>query len=78
MRMFLGTRDSQGQKLSDLLVERSFAELSGEEKASILAYLCNELLCCPNIVKEIDRNLEEVGRLKGDRWMRDGKVIIDF
>ncbi|KAL6725591.1 hypothetical protein Aduo_007632 [Ancylostoma duodenale] len=74
MRMFLGTRDSQGQKLSDLLVERSFAELSGEEKASILAYLCNELLCCPNIVKEIDRNLEEVGRLKGDRWMRDGKA----
>ncbi|EPB80343.1 Methyl-CpG binding domain protein [Ancylostoma ceylanicum] len=74
MRMFLATRDSQGQKLSDLLVEHSFAELSGEEKASILAYLCNELLCCPNIVKEIDRNLEEVGRLKGDRWMRDGKA----
>uniref|UniRef100_A0A158QRX2 Bromo domain-containing protein n=1 Tax=Haemonchus placei TaxID=6290 RepID=A0A158QRX2_HAEPC len=61
-------------QLSHLLVDRSFAELSGEEKASILAFLCNELLCCPNIVKEIDRNLEEVGRLKGDRWMRDGKA----
>ncbi|VDL77380.1 unnamed protein product, partial [Nippostrongylus brasiliensis] len=73
MRIFLSTRDSQGKKLSALLTEKSFAELSGEEKASILAFLCNELLCCPNIVKEIDRNLEEVGRLKGDRWMRDGK-----
>ncbi|VDO73134.1 unnamed protein product [Heligmosomoides polygyrus] len=74
MRIFLSTRDSQGEKLSKLLVDRSFAELSGEEKASILAFICNELLCCPNIVKDIDRNLEEVGRLKGDRWMRDGKA----
>ncbi|KJH47457.1 Bromodomain protein [Dictyocaulus viviparus] len=74
MRMFLASRDSHGEKLSHLLVTRSFSELSGEEKAAILAFLCNELLCCPNIVKEIDRNLEEVGRLKGDRWMRDGKA----
>ncbi|KAK5970142.1 Methyl-CpG binding domain protein [Trichostrongylus colubriformis] len=74
MRIFLSTRDSHGKKLSHLLVGRTFAELAGEEKASILAFLCNELLCCPNIVKEIDRNLEEVGRLKGDRWMRDGKA----
>ncbi|KAK6048130.1 hypothetical protein COOONC_14365 [Cooperia oncophora] len=77
MRLFLSTRDSHAKKLSHLLVDRSFAELSGEEKASILAFLCNELLCCPNIVKEIDRNLEEVGRLKGDRWMRDGKVGLE-
>ncbi|ETN77822.1 Methyl-CpG binding domain protein, partial [Necator americanus] len=74
LRFFLATRDSQGQKLSELLNGRTFAELPGEEKASILAFLCNELLCCPNIVKEIERNLEEVGRLKGDRWMRDGKA----
>ncbi|KAJ1350736.1 hypothetical protein KIN20_006607 [Parelaphostrongylus tenuis] len=74
MRMFLSSRDSHAEKLSHLLITRNFNELAGEEKAAIMAFLCNELLCCPNIVKEIDRNLEEVGRLKGDRWMRDGKA----
>uniref|UniRef100_A0A158P7H3 Bromo domain-containing protein n=1 Tax=Angiostrongylus cantonensis TaxID=6313 RepID=A0A158P7H3_ANGCA len=70
--LYLVKRGSRS--LSHLLIAHNFNELAGEEKAAIMAFLCNELLCCPNIVKEIDRNLEEVGRLKGDRWMRDGKA----
>ncbi|CAD6185660.1 unnamed protein product [Caenorhabditis auriculariae] len=74
MRIFLASRDSQGKTLSLLLDESSFESLGGTEKASILAYLCNELLCCQNIVKEIDGNLEEISRLKGEKWMREGKA----
>ncbi|PAV84795.1 hypothetical protein WR25_05319 [Diploscapter pachys] len=76
MRMFLHSRDEQGKKLSVLLDTSSFECLSGENKAEILAYICNELLCCRNIVKEIDSNLEEVSKLKGERWMREGKARV--
>ena len=74
MRQFLSSRCSQGKKLAQLLENHSYEELTGEEKVSILAFFCNELLCCRNIVREIDNNLEEIGKLKGERWLKDGKA----
>ncbi|CAI4224706.1 unnamed protein product [Auanema sp. JU1783] len=74
LMQFLSSRDEQGQKLAKLVENEEFETLVGEDKASILAFLCNELLCCRNIVREIDSNLDEIGKLKGDRWLRDGKA----
>ena len=74
MIMFLSSRCPQGKSLANLMENRTFEQLNGEEKASILAYFCNELVCCRNIVREIDNNLEEIGKLKGERWLRDGKA----
>ncbi|CAJ0942984.1 unnamed protein product, partial [Mesorhabditis belari] len=74
MRMWLQTRDKQGKELSLLLETAAYEELSGEKKADILAYICNELLYCRNIIREIDSNLEEIAKLRGERWMREGKV----
>ncbi|VDM39978.1 unnamed protein product [Toxocara canis] len=73
MRMFLQSRDDQGKQLGARLEHCSFENLDPESKASILAFLCNELLYCRNIVREIESNMEEMTRLKGEKWLREGK-----
>lgn len=60
-------------QLGAKLVDQSFECLDPESKAAILAFLCNELLYCRNIVREIESNMEEMTRLKGEKWLRDGK-----
>lgn len=60
-------------QLGALLENCSFENLDPESKASILAFLCNELLYCRNIVREIEGNMEEMTRLKGEKWLREGK-----
>ncbi|CAJ0569838.1 unnamed protein product, partial [Mesorhabditis spiculigera] len=74
MRMWLQTRKKQGIKLSEYLADAHFESISGEKKAEILGFICNELLFCRNIIREIDSNLEEISKLRGERWMREGKV----
>uniref|UniRef100_A0A915AP95 Bromodomain adjacent to zinc finger domain protein 2B n=2 Tax=Parascaris univalens TaxID=6257 RepID=A0A915AP95_PARUN len=73
MKMFLQSRDEHGKQLGALLENCSFENLDPESKASILAFLCNELLYCRNIVREIESNMEEMTRLKGEKWLREGK-----
>lgn len=51
----------------------SFECLDPESKATILAFLCNELLYCRNVVRDIESNMEEMTRLKGEKWLREGK-----
>ncbi|CAB3401854.1 unnamed protein product [Caenorhabditis bovis] len=74
LRLFLAGKDKKGQKLSELLDATIYEKLRGEEKAAILAYLCDELLASPNVIREIDRNLDEMGRLRGEKWLREGKA----
>uniref|UniRef100_A0A158R472 Bromodomain adjacent to zinc finger domain protein 2B n=1 Tax=Syphacia muris TaxID=451379 RepID=A0A158R472_9BILA len=73
MKMFLLTRDHPGDKLGKKLETTSFECLDPESKAAILAFLCNELLYCRNVIREIEGNMEEMTRLKGEKWLREGK-----
>lgn len=73
MKMFLLSRDEQGKQLGSQLESRCFECLDPESKAAILAFLCNELLYCRNIVREIEGNMEEMTRIKGEKWLREGK-----
>ncbi|PIC39881.1 hypothetical protein B9Z55_011429 [Caenorhabditis nigoni] len=74
LRLFLLDKGKRGADLSTPLLSSNFLSLTGEQKAAILAFLCDELVCSRNVVTEIDRNLEEVSRLKGEKWMREGKA----
>lgn len=74
LRLFLIDKGHRGQEISTPLETFNFLALTGEQKASILAFLCDELVCSRNVVTEIDRNLEEISRLKGEKWMREGKA----
>uniref|UniRef100_A0A1I7TWX6 Bromodomain adjacent to zinc finger domain protein 2B n=1 Tax=Caenorhabditis tropicalis TaxID=1561998 RepID=A0A1I7TWX6_9PELO len=74
MRLFLLDKGTRGAELSAPLIDHNFLELEAEQKASILAFLCDELVCSRNVVTEIDKNLDEISRLKGEKWMREGKA----
>nr|CDP99236.1 Bm7549 [Brugia malayi] len=73
LKMFLLSRDEEGKKLGAKLEYCSFECLDPESKAAILAFLCNELLYCRNVVRDIEANMEEMTRLKGEKWLREGK-----
>ncbi|EJD75925.1 bromodomain containing protein [Loa loa] len=73
LKMFLLSRDEEGKKLGTKLEYCSFECLDPESKAAILAFLCNELLYCRNVVRDIESNMEEMTRLKGEKWLREGK-----
>uniref|UniRef100_A0A0N5D0Y7 Bromodomain adjacent to zinc finger domain protein 2B n=1 Tax=Thelazia callipaeda TaxID=103827 RepID=A0A0N5D0Y7_THECL len=73
LKMFLLSRDEEGKRLGAKLEGSSFECLDPESKASILAFLCNELLYCRNVVRDIESNMEEMTRLKGEKWLREGK-----
>ncbi|CCD65251.2 Bromodomain adjacent to zinc finger domain protein 2 [Caenorhabditis elegans] len=74
MRLFLIDKGKRGEELSQPLLTCNFLSISPEQKASILAFLCDELVCSRNVVTEIDKNLDEISRLKGEKWMREGKA----
>ncbi|VDK83196.1 unnamed protein product, partial [Litomosoides sigmodontis] len=73
LKMFLLSRDEEGKKLGAKLECCSFECLDPDSKALILAFLCNELLYCRNVVRDIESNMEEMTRLKGEKWLREGK-----
>ncbi|MCP9259133.1 hypothetical protein DINM_002101 [Dirofilaria immitis] len=56
----------QELRLGTKLEYCSFECLDPESKAAILAFLCNELLYCRNVVRDIESNMEEMTRLKGE------------
>lgn len=61
-------------RMSEWLHERPFLALSPTHKASILAFLCNELLQNKAVIRQIDNSIETVGQLRKDRWILDTKI----
>lgn len=51
-----------------------YEALPPSRKASILAYMCNELLYCRNVVREIEGNIDVIAKFKSDRWALEGKI----
>lgn len=61
-------------RMSEWLHERPFLALNPTHKASILAFLCNELLQNKAVIRQIDNSIETVGQLRKDRWILDTKI----
>lgn len=51
-----------------------FLSLNATQKAEILAFLCNELLCNQAIVKQIDDNIETVANIRRDKWINETEL----
>lgn len=52
----------------------SYELLEPSTKAAILGQMCNELLYCRNVVREIETNIDVVAKLKGDKWAAEGQL----
>ncbi|CAF1085093.1 unnamed protein product [Rotaria sordida] len=68
LRIYIRERNGFDDKLSQSLSDVSFQVLIPDEKAEILAFLCNDLSTNKRVVDEIDRNLEELISLKHEKW----------
>lgn len=61
-------------ELIESLKTKSFQAHTPSEKASVFAFLVNELACSKSVVSEIDKSLEHMSNLRRDKWMVEGKL----
>ncbi|XP_029461422.1 bromodomain adjacent to zinc finger domain protein 2B isoform X4 [Rhinatrema bivittatum] len=60
--------------LTESLKTKAFQAHSPAEKASVLAFLVNELACSKSVISEIDKNIDYMSNLRRDKWMVEGKL----
>ncbi|KAM3917546.1 bromodomain adjacent to zinc finger domain protein 2B isoform 15-T16 [Leptodactylus fuscus] len=61
-------------ELTESLKTKSFQAHTPAEKASVFAFLINELACSKSVVSEIDKSLDHMSNLRRDKWMVEGKL----
>ncbi|GMS89232.1 hypothetical protein PENTCL1PPCAC_11407, partial [Pristionchus entomophagus] len=74
LRLILSQSDGEGPKLSSVLSSSSFLSLSPDQKAAVMGTIVNELVCSSAVRSQLEGHLEEVTKLKGERWMKEGKM----
>ncbi|XP_035250524.1 bromodomain adjacent to zinc finger domain protein 2B-like [Anguilla anguilla] len=53
---------------------KAFQAHTPAQKASVLAFLVNELACSKSVVSEIDKNIDHMTNLRRDKWVIEGKL----
>ncbi|XP_030909361.2 bromodomain adjacent to zinc finger domain protein 2B isoform X10 [Melopsittacus undulatus] len=61
-------------ELTESLKTKAFQAHTPAQKASIFAFLVNELACSKSVVSEIDKNIDYMSNLRRDKWMVEGKL----
>ncbi|XP_076424672.1 bromodomain adjacent to zinc finger domain protein 2B isoform X22 [Peromyscus maniculatus bairdii] len=61
-------------ELTESLKTKAFQAHTPAQKASVLAFLINELACSKSVVSEIDKNIEYMSNLRRDKWVVEGKL----
>uniref|UniRef100_A0A9J7YPU1 Bromodomain adjacent to zinc finger domain 2B n=1 Tax=Cyprinus carpio carpio TaxID=630221 RepID=A0A9J7YPU1_CYPCA len=60
--------------LAESLKTKAFQAHTPSQKASILAFLVNELSCSKSVVSEIDKNIDNMTNLRRDKWVIEGNL----
>ncbi|XP_018668489.2 bromodomain adjacent to zinc finger domain protein 2A isoform X1 [Ciona intestinalis] len=74
LRLFIWARNGFKCETSKILDTVPFLALKAEQKAEILAYLVNELVCSRPVCAEIEKHLENLATLRRDKWIVEGKI----
>ncbi|KAM9123199.1 bromodomain adjacent to zinc finger domain protein 2B isoform 20-T24 [Pangshura tecta] len=61
-------------ELTESLKTKAFQAHTPAQKASVLAFLINELACSKSVVSEIDKNIDYMSNLRRDKWIVEGKL----
>uniref|UniRef100_A0A8D2LPP7 Bromodomain adjacent to zinc finger domain protein 2B n=1 Tax=Varanus komodoensis TaxID=61221 RepID=A0A8D2LPP7_VARKO len=61
-------------ELTESLKTKAFQAHTPAQKASVLAFLVNELACSKSVISEIDKNIDYMSNLRRDKWMVEGKL----
>uniref|UniRef100_A0A671S388 Bromodomain adjacent to zinc finger domain protein 2B-like n=1 Tax=Sinocyclocheilus anshuiensis TaxID=1608454 RepID=A0A671S388_9TELE len=60
--------------LAESLKTKAFQAHTPSQKASMLAFLGNELSCSKSVVSEIDKNIDSMTNLRRDKWVIEGNL----
>ncbi|KAL9966066.1 hypothetical protein ACROYT_G024079 [Oculina patagonica] len=75
LRLFVLARNAgDPHPLSDALSSTPFQALTMSDKAGVMAYICNELLCSRTICREIESSIEHMSNLRREKWVVEGKI----
>ncbi|XP_048725490.2 bromodomain adjacent to zinc finger domain protein 2B isoform X17 [Caretta caretta] len=73
LQIFMEAHSGQTE-LTESLKTKAFQAHTPAQKASVLAFLINELACSKSVVSEIDKNIDYMSNLRRDKWMVEGKL----
>uniref|UniRef100_A0A8C3K5M0 Bromodomain adjacent to zinc finger domain protein 2B n=1 Tax=Calidris pygmaea TaxID=425635 RepID=A0A8C3K5M0_9CHAR len=73
LQIFMEAHCGQNE-LTESLKTKAFQAHTPGQKASVLAFLVNELACSKSVVSEIDKNIDYMSNLRRDKWMVEGKL----
>ncbi|XP_016324848.1 bromodomain adjacent to zinc finger domain protein 2B-like isoform X3 [Sinocyclocheilus anshuiensis] len=62
------------EPLAESLKTKAFQAHTPSQKASILAFLVNELSCSKSVVSEIDKNIDNMTNLRREKWVIEGNL----
>ncbi|KAF5405696.1 hypothetical protein PHET_00854 [Paragonimus heterotremus] len=76
LRVFLIGRNGHEDHMSDWLQPPChFLDLSGDQQAALLAFVCDELVCSSRLIStEVDRTIELQAVLKREKWVLESKI----
>ena len=61
-------KKTKGYKYAMMVKDKSFLCLNPTDKSEIIAFICNELLTNKAVVRQIDNNVEAIGKAKKEKW----------
>ncbi|KAL0963782.1 hypothetical protein UPYG_G00313520 [Umbra pygmaea] len=67
-------RHTELEEVTASLKTKAFQAHTPSQKASVLAFLVNELSCSKSVVNEIDKNIDHMTNLRRDKWVIEGTL----
>lgn len=61
-------------RLYRLIEQKYFLALNATQKAEMLAFICNELLCSQTVTKQVEDTIENVAKLRKDKWVLENEL----
>lgn len=61
-------------RLYKLIEQKYFLSLNATQKAEMLAFICNELLCSQTVTKQMEDTIENVAKLRKDKWVLENEL----
>ncbi|KAJ8253343.1 hypothetical protein GJAV_G00211890 [Gymnothorax javanicus] len=76
LQIYMEAHDEQAElaEMMDSLRTKAFQAHTPAQKASVLAFLVNELACSKSVVSEIEKNIDHMTNLRRDKWVIEGKL----
>ncbi|XP_053408583.1 bromodomain adjacent to zinc finger domain protein 2B-like isoform X2 [Mercenaria mercenaria] len=74
LRVFMVIRNGGETELSEYLRNYPLEACSVNQRAAVVAFLCNELNCGKTITTEIENHLDHMADIRRDKWVIEGKL----